>query len=1141
MRQRQRFTLSTLTFALLLLCAPPASFALDYDEAIDGEIEHTSGVGVNQNLALDVGTNTVTGVLDVNAGGDNDIDYFNFIVPEGAEVVSIHHAYNTVFINDSGGTAAYNFYFDKEGNGQTFETVRVSDTPSGSRDMYLDFLPDGPGEYSLGRAGSAIHNEMVYDVHYTWTIEVTGDTPGPLELNVPKSGYVPGQPFVAVPVIDGTLSYGEWGRKVRLDTDNGFIAFTHDSDKLYVLIDMLTDSGDDAFRAGGGDQFWLHFDIDEDGAITPDVDLRYRLESGTGNLRYETYCDGCLFGFNSAEPQTFSSRGEGFGCYFADDTLDFFPSLSCNNHRIWELAIDLSEIDMRSDGTARLGYLIASGTPLQSENSPEDLNEMENYIRLNLLGDTRQPSSNGPGAVAPQFEVTQAIQTPQNDVDLAAGKPTAVRIWASSNESQFKTFLFGSRNGVDLPGSPILKVGGLYYSSLDDPRDSIVWNTFVTLPASWSDGGTVDFDVEIVGLDESAVASLSAEIDFVATKTPVFWTVPIRNVRPNAPPITVANNFITISELGTRVVSPVADIDYVRRPTFAVQDLKTSAELKEALREYDHFVALAWLLGLAGSGEIPFPLPDQITGFHGTSLPSGDSTAGGSSDPTWLNGEGRITWISPNNVGDDYGYAHELNHNLDMRPSGTASWGKHSRGCDVSADQEWPYGDESFTIQEVGVRRTMSGFASVSSDRPDYMSYCNASGDPTVWISPYRWSAWLDVMRTSPAFSTRSTGSTGMTLGVDYTAATALEDAEQSYYVQGRIYPDASGSLGRVLNQLGVPSTGGDVGEYAVEVRDCTDAVLANHRFDPALIDVDGEVAAFASFAFVLPASVGACSLALTHNTDVIDSRAISPNSPAVTLISPNGGEAWSGEETVSWSASDADDDELSFSLLYSGDGGTTWLPVATGLAEDQYTFDSDELPGSDDARIRLLASDGANTTQDDSDEAFSVADKAPRLTIDNPLDGTTLLADAPTILSAVARNAVGSRLSADNLRWTINGDSVGFGSDFPARLEEGMHVIDVEYLANGESVASATSTVTVTSQGEDGTALCGRASGSTADTAITATDALTALNAAVGLRECALCRCDVDGSGTIVASDALSILNRAVGLDGANMCEPCL
>jgi hypothetical protein len=56
----------------------------------------------------------------------------------------------------------------------------------------------------------------------------------------------------------------------------------------------------------------------------------------------------------------------------------------------------------------------------------------------------------------------------------------------------------------------------------------------------------------------------------------------------------------------------------------------------------------------------------------------------------------------------------------------------------------------------------------------------------------------------------------------------------------------------------------------------------------------------------------------------------------------------------------------------------------------------------------------------------------------------------------------------------------------------------------------------------------------------ITASDALFALQAAVGARTCALCVCDVNDSGAVTASDALSVLKVAVGGAAELDCPAC-
>lgn len=60
------------------------------------------------------------------------------------------------------------------------------------------------------------------------------------------------------------------------------------------------------------------------------------------------------------------------------------------------------------------------------------------------------------------------------------------------------------------------------------------------------------------------------------------------------------------------------------------------------------------------------------------------------------------------------------------------------------------------------------------------------------------------------------------------------------------------------------------------------------------------------------------------------------------------------------------------------------------------------------------------------------------------------------------------------------------------------------------------------------------------APSAVTASDALFVLNAAVGAASCELCVCDVNDSGATTASDALALLQAAVGQSIQLICPSC-
>jgi hypothetical protein len=94
----------------------------------------------------------------------------------------------------------------------------------------------------------------------------------------------------------------------------------------------------------------------------------------------------------------------------------------------------------------------------------------------------------------------------------------------------------------------------------------------------------------------------------------------------------------------------------------------------------------------------------------------------------------------------------------------------------------------------------------------------------------------------------------------------------------------------------------------------------------------------------------------------------------------------------------------------------------------------------------------------------------------------------------------------------------------------------DCVTLPTTTSSTSTTTTTTTTTTTPAGPS-CGDPTG---DGQVTATDALLALNASVGLASCALCLCDVNDDGVVSATDSLMLLNVAVGQPLSLTCPPC-
>lgn len=867
------------------------------------------------------------------------------------------------------------------------------------------------------------------------------------------------------PQLDGRIDYQEWRVAPQLQLEGGSITFVHDQLRLYILIDMLEDRSDNALRDGGPDQFSLLFDIDEDGSISANMDRRYRMLPGTGNFRYETYADSSGSTFNPPEAASFSALGEGFGCFLSDGSATITP-LSCFTHRVWEVGIDLLEIEAAGDKTARLGLQVQSELDVL-ENLPANLARFSDFIRLQLTGATNLdiPSKGMPTRPLSNAElhVTQAIQREDSQLALVQSRTTYVDLLVDTDEElaeSVTTSVFASRDGIDLPGSPFtlwIKYNNSWGSS---NRRSGPIRTSVPIGKDAVGSEMIFRMVARQPLLEARLDTPERALSFVPTITPVYWIVPV-NTGDNATPNLPDQDFLLRSELEVRAAFPVADVDFVRRPAIRANP-DSAADAIALLNQYDQQALLAWTLGLLITGESPFALPDQIIG----AFPADANLDGflGMSDPLWWQGgAGRVVWIKDTVAENGLLLPHELNHNLDTNLQG--SWGRHTAGCTAGGlNPQWPYPD--LTIQQPALVTedvigrngvSLSPSRRVEADTPDYMSYCRKSyrssasdreAYPYQWVSPYRWRRQLEEVfadDTPPLAAGRSLTS------ASFSAAASMPAIEDVLYVSGAIrQSDGGGFLQPVLMQPGMVRDNQQPGDYAIRLADCSDNTLYSMAFSASFTDVEGQARTSSPFAMVLPNPGNLCAVQLQRGDALLAERRLSPNSPMVTVTSPNGGEYWDGTHTLRWEASDIDGDSLTASILYSPDEGRTWLPVAGGITASEYSIDSAGLPGSEQALFRLLVSDGLNTAQDDSDSIFQVAAKPPVVRIISPaLTSGTVAGDSITLRGS-AHDAAGRALSGNGFVWQLDGLPIAIGNQVLAVLGAGEQ--QLELLVTGEN-----------------------------------------------------------------------------------------
>ncbi|MBD3253487.1 MAG: hypothetical protein GF383_00260 [Candidatus Lokiarchaeota archaeon] len=104
---------------------------------------------------------------------------------------------------------------------------------------------------------------------------------------------------------------------------------------------------------------------------------------------------------------------------------------------------------------------------------------------------------------------------------------------------------------------------------------------------------------------------------------------------------------------------------------------------------------------------------------------------------------------------------------------------------------------------------------------------------------------------------------------------------------------------------------------------------------------------------------------------------------PTITVLSPNGNESYLKSIDISWSAYDADDDPLTYTLAYSSYGVGWWL-IDVGLTENSYIWNVSEFEYSDSVLVKVIVDDGfGGRNEDESDFLFSFGESIGNLGIE--------------------------------------------------------------------------------------------------------------------------------------------------------------
>ena len=633
------------------------------------------------------------------------------------------------------------------------------------------------------------------------------------------------------------------------------------------------------------------------------------------------------------------------------------------------------------------GGVVGDGWPTFTQ---EDWNQMADIV---IASPPELPPAPNMNLSIRKIEITQGIQWldhtehDDNSVPLARGKSTIVRVFVEAltlavGIRSVNVFLYATdgASGVSLVQPHVLgSIGPLdtsFFARRDVERKYEYHTANFFLPPYWVDRGTLTLTAFVKAPDSQVEHDYTD--NWMSTQT--FSLAPTKswkigyyliNYRPTA--IDESPNIPSplkeaVAYRFFEKVTPMPDLsDAVEYsclgtirwegPSFMNPDGSFNASNQAELLED---LAILW-----GEKRMRGEFYDQICGL----FTNAGTVSGQAADGRW---DGAPVFVAHEDR--PWSFAHEINHNVDT-DNPDHSW--------LDPDNPWIDLDTKNSSQTYGFDTWGSWLPGEAGDSCDIvkvpavvvgggeygalMSYY----DDYRWISPWEWGKLVD------AFDPPAEGVVGSRLDGSSTSSPGL-------WVSGVVSADNSGSLEPVFETLASLNITSPGGSYTVELRGAPpqEPLLYSRSFDVSFeseAEYDTSPVNKAHFALNLPFVTGTHSISLWNASVLLDKITASSSPPSVTLTYPNGGEVVGSSFDVSWTASDFDEDPLTFRLFYTTDDGAIWRPLSPRIQGTSYRVDASELAGSSQWRIRVQASDGFYSSEDESDAVFSVPSKGPR------------------------------------------------------------------------------------------------------------------------------------------------------------------
>ena len=560
------------------------------------------------------------------------------------------------------------------------------------------------------------------------------------------------------------------------------------------------------------------------------------------------------------------------------------------------------------------------------------------------------------------IEVVQAVQTPGNEVPVVAGKKTVARVFVKIGDgpatpvSPVTAVLRGYRLGKLLPELPRASNGPIVGYNVSN-REEVNHSLNFVLPQAWTTEGIITLEASLNednALYEDQKGNNKGRTEVSFGPAPELSVAYIRVCVPGPP--TCPSGAISNATMRRFVerTYPVAG-DKFRYRSLGVSwnwpGPMTRAKEADFLATLQKRFALMESVNGSSADQLVAWVPPGSAADLGMSAPLwGGSTKIGrvvfctdtssSALPKWPGGNPAVTQVDP--IDPVFTLAHELGHNFGLRHPSTTD------GCGAGDDKtDWPYA--SAKLDEVGFDTVE--MKTKPRSKFDLMSYCSPPAD-NIWISRFSYEKLLRGQFLPAAAKTGAGARLASASAFVILSGWAAQDGsagqlDPAYRLQSQTPAQPSTVGGN--HCLRFSSAGGPIADYCFQL-DFTDQRT-------------GEPLDRESFALKAPWPEGTVRVELMRGENVLATLSGGASTLALSILSPQPGDKWSGRNTITWSGSDPDGQRLTYSVLYSPDNGGEWLPLHTDTTDTQVAIDAAELESTAEVLIRVLASNGLSST----------------------------------------------------------------------------------------------------------------------------------------------------------------------------------